>query len=98
MKKRDALRDQAVEAIIARLDTGGYTLEAFAKRVIGRTVGIVGEKRPTTLGVGSVVALKSGGPKMTVMSVWTNHIVCAWFVEGGACRSEFAPESVRVLP
>lgn len=35
------------------------------------------------IGMGDVVQLKSGGPKMTVNSVTQHGIGCTWFVEAG---------------
>jgi uncharacterized protein YodC (DUF2158 family) len=46
-------------------------------------------------GVGDVVVLKSGGPKMTVDYVGAvlgkPTVVCVWFEEGKRLRDKFAP-------
>jgi uncharacterized protein YodC (DUF2158 family) len=57
------------------------------------------------LNVGDVVALKSGGPRMTVTYVGPvaltagEWVVCQWFDEHGELRQEmFEPEQVSLEP
>ena len=46
---------------------------------------------------GDVVALKSGGPPMTVVSVTGGEIFCRWFLEGKMEGYGFEPEALRPL-
>jgi uncharacterized protein YodC (DUF2158 family) len=51
--------------------------------------------------IGDVVQLKSGGPKMTVTSVGTDHysqepvVSCVWFAENKESRGKFPPDALR---
>ena len=40
-------------------------------------------KKPSTFIRGDIVRLKSGGPPMTVTSVWKNIVDCEWFDRNG---------------
>ncbi len=43
--------------------------------------------------VGDVVQLKSGGPKMVVITIWENgQISCLWASEFGSFDKAFRPE------
>ena len=46
--------------------------------------------------IGTVVALKSGGPKMTVMEKVGKHLACRWFHEGDIKQEVFNPEALFV--
>ena len=50
--------------------------------------------------VGDVVALKSGGPKMTVAieneGNMGNTFVCEWFYQGEVKKSTFNPETLSL--
>ena len=47
--------------------------------------------------VGDVVQLKSGGPRMTVVSTESNPagVLCAWFDEAETKSSRFPPEALE---
>lgn len=45
--------------------------------------------------VGDLVRLKSGGPKMTVNSINSVWIDCAWFTGSKANRENFKPEALE---
>lgn len=53
------------------------------------------------LKIGDVVMLKSGGPKMTVISLPSSHTsrhTCEWFDEGGELkRSPFPIDAIRIV-
>lgn len=48
-----------------------------------------------TIGVGSVVRLKSGGPNMTVSERSSESAHCYWHTENGECHFSWLP--LRVL-
>lgn len=48
-----------------------------------------------TIGVGSVVRLKSGGPNMTVSERSSESANCYWHTENGECHFSWLP--LRVL-
>jgi uncharacterized protein YodC (DUF2158 family) len=45
--------------------------------------------------VGDIVTLRSGGPFMTVQSVYEGEVTCVWF-DGGIVRNWTFPESLLV--
>lgn len=45
--------------------------------------------------VGSVVRLKSGGPKMTVKEVSDGRVWCIWFLDGDLKGDSFLPATVE---
>ncbi|MCB2191787.1 MAG: DUF2158 domain-containing protein [Deltaproteobacteria bacterium] len=51
-----------------------------------------------TFKAGDIVRLKSGGPKMTVRSIDTNHglIYCQWFDNKKMFQESFVPESLEL--
>jgi len=52
---------------------------------------------PDQIEVGSVVQLKSGGPRMTVTSFLGDRVVCSWFDSGGKHGSDSFPLSALKL-
>ncbi|NLP60545.1 YodC family protein [Paraburkholderia sacchari] len=63
------------------------------------------ENQPATAGVGDVVTLKSGGPRMTVMHAGPvgfaegHWLICQWFDERGELRQDmFAQDMVQIEP
>lgn len=56
------------------------------------------ERAPSaSIEAGSVVALKSGGPKMTVVWWLDSGVKCVWFQDGHQREGTFAKESVRLV-
>jgi uncharacterized protein YodC (DUF2158 family) len=47
--------------------------------------------------IGSVVELKSGGPRMTVQKIG-KHVICQWFTNGKLENGAFEPEQLRFAP
>lgn len=47
--------------------------------------------------VGSVVRLKSGGPKMTVKNDFYGEWNCVWFIDDKIQSNTFTPESLEVV-
>lgn len=45
--------------------------------------------------VGDVVKLKSGGPKMTVVSVEADLVDCSWFKNEELMHGSFVPDSLE---
>lgn len=43
---------------------------------------------------GDLVVLKSGGPEMTIKSIYSDEIVCQWFAGKKLEQGRFAPESL----
>jgi uncharacterized protein YodC (DUF2158 family) len=48
--------------------------------------------------VGDVVALKSGGPKMTVSEVGVIKVTCNWFANGELKEANLSPQALQVAP
>ena len=44
---------------------------------------------------GDLVVLKSGGPKMTVVTIRAPTLHCAWFFNGLLSTGEFSHEALR---
>lgn len=49
------------------------------------------------IGVGTIVQLKSGGPKMTCVEGHGERIVCQWFAGGNLKRGIFPDSSLIIV-
>ena len=67
----------------------------------GRALGSIGERKRSVsdeeIKVGSVVRLKSGGPKMTVKNDFYGEWNCVWFIDDKIQSNTFTPESLEVV-
>jgi uncharacterized protein YodC (DUF2158 family) len=69
------------------------------------TIEVAENQRAATAGIGDVVTLKTGGPRMTVMYAGpvgfaSGHwLICEWFDEQGELRQDmFAQDAVQSEP
>lgn len=47
--------------------------------------------------IGDVVQLKSGGPEMTVNSVFGGQVFCKWFVGNDLKTEDFSPGALKLV-
>ncbi len=73
--------------------------------MIDTTIRAVAEDKAVEAGIGDVVTLRSGGPRMTVMYAGTvgfasgHWLICQWFDEHGELRQDmFAQDMVKLEP
>ncbi|TAM00568.1 MAG: DUF2158 domain-containing protein [Paraburkholderia sp.] len=69
------------------------------------TIDIAADEHSAEAGIGDVVTLKSGGPRMTVMHAGPvgfaagHWLICQWFDEHGELRQDmFAQDMVQSVP
>lgn len=69
------------------------------------TIDVAESQRAAMAGIGDVVTLKSGGPRMTVMYAGPmgfaagHWLICQWFDEQGELRQDmFAQDMVQIEP
>lgn len=61
------------------------------------TMDAVAARRLSTLEPGDIVALRSGGPRMTVVTVEDDEVECAWFVGGDLVTKTIPIGALRYL-
>lgn len=73
--------------------------------MLDMTVDVAESQRAAVAGIGDVVTLKSGGPRMTVMYAGPvgfapgHWLICQWFDEHGELRQDmFAQDMVQIEP
>jgi uncharacterized protein YodC (DUF2158 family) len=70
----------AIQATLGVTLSASWSLPALADAAPANTA----TQNQTThlLHTGDLVRLRSGGPAMTVKSVWANWVICSWWNEG----------------
>jgi uncharacterized protein YodC (DUF2158 family) len=58
---------------------------------------VIAGGRLDALAPGDVVALRSGGPRMTVVQVNKDQVECTWFVNGQPVKQSFPPSALRYM-
>lgn len=58
---------------------------------------IVAARRLDALAPGDIVALRSGGPRMTVVQVLKDQVECTWFAGGQSLKQSFPPSALRYM-
>jgi uncharacterized protein YodC (DUF2158 family) len=73
--------------------------------MLDTTIDVAESQRAAMAGIGDVVTLKSGGPRMTVMYAGSvgfaagHWLICQWFDEHGELRQDmFAQDMVKIEP
>ncbi|SDD04502.1 YodC family protein [Paraburkholderia lycopersici] len=73
--------------------------------MLDTSIDVAEKPRAAMAGIGDVVTLKSGGPRMTVMYAGPvgfasgNWLICQWFDEHGELRQDmFAQDMVQIEP
>ncbi|WP_233869751.1 YodC family protein [Paraburkholderia adhaesiva] len=73
--------------------------------MLDTTIDIAENQRDAMAGIGDVVTLKSGGPRMTVMYAGPvgfaagHWLICQWFDEHGELRQDmFSDDMVQIEP
>lgn len=73
--------------------------------MLDTTIDIAENQRAAEAGIGDVVTLQSGGPRMTVMYAGPvgfaagHWLICQWFDEQGELRQDmFAQDMVQIQP
>lgn len=73
--------------------------------MLDTTIDVAENRRAAVAGIGDVVTLRSGGPRMTVMYAGPvgfaagHWLICQWFDEHGELRQDmFAHDMVQIEP
>jgi uncharacterized protein YodC (DUF2158 family) len=70
----------AIQATLGVALSASWSLPALADAAPANTA--TQNQTTALLHTGDLVRLRSGGPAMTVKSVWANWVICSWWNEG----------------